>query len=173
MILKISLRAKAGVPETLVKQKLHLPSLCFPQNTLMSTESRREFSDLHYIFWLRAPLFYICIALCFTSDAITFDLNWHSWYLKSGGIRDASNDVLIGVIRSIELTKDASKFRVLLNCGLQTAEAAEPPEPPESAEHIFFSVKKDYPKKKLFLKNLTVKKNCDEILFTNIRKSFK
>ena len=80
---------------------------------------------------------------------------------------------MIGVIRSIELTKDASKFRVLLNCGLQTAEAAEPPEPPESAEHIFFSVKKDYPKKKLFLKNLTVKKNCDEILFTNIRKSFK
>ena len=109
MILKISLRANAGVPETLVKQKLRLPSLCFPQNTLMSTESRREFSDLHYIFRLRAPLFYICIVLCFTSDAITFDLNWHSSYLKSGGIRDASNDVLIGVIRSIELTKNAGK----------------------------------------------------------------
>ena len=55
MILKISLWAKAGVPKTLVKQKLRLHSLYFPQNTLMLTESRGEFSDLHSIFRLRAP----------------------------------------------------------------------------------------------------------------------
>ena len=54
MILKISLRAKAGVPKTLVKQKFHLHSLYFPQNKLTSTESRGEFSDLHSIFGLRA-----------------------------------------------------------------------------------------------------------------------
>ena len=48
MILKISLRAKAGVPKTLVKQKNRLNSLYFPQN------SRGEFSDLHSIFRLRA-----------------------------------------------------------------------------------------------------------------------
>ena len=34
MIFKISLRAKAGVPKTLVKQKLRLHSLYFPQSTL-------------------------------------------------------------------------------------------------------------------------------------------
>ena len=54
MILKISLRAKAGVPKTLVKQKLPLHSLYFPQNTLLLTESRGEFSDLYSIFRLRA-----------------------------------------------------------------------------------------------------------------------
>ena len=54
MILKISLRAKAGVPKTLVKRKFRLHSLYFPQNTLMLTESRGEFSDLHSIFRLRA-----------------------------------------------------------------------------------------------------------------------
>ena len=54
MILKISLRAKAGVPKTLVKQKLRLHSLYFPQNTLMLTESRGKFDDLHSIFRLRA-----------------------------------------------------------------------------------------------------------------------
>ena len=48
------LRVKAGVHKTLVKQKLRLHSLCFPQNTLMLTESRGEFSDLHSIFGLRA-----------------------------------------------------------------------------------------------------------------------
>ena len=52
MTLKISLRAKAGVPKTLVKQKLRLHSLYFPQNTLMLTESCGEFSDLHSIFRL-------------------------------------------------------------------------------------------------------------------------
>ena len=46
MILKISLRAVASVPKT--------HSLYFPQNTLMLTESRGEFSDLHSIFRLRA-----------------------------------------------------------------------------------------------------------------------
>ena len=59
MILKISLRAKAGVPKTLVKQKLRLHSLYFHQNTLMLTESRGEFSDLHSIFRFRALRYYI------------------------------------------------------------------------------------------------------------------
>ena len=49
MILKISLRAKAGVPKTLLKRKFRLHSLYFPQNTLMLTKSRGEFSDLHSI----------------------------------------------------------------------------------------------------------------------------
>ena len=48
MILKISLRAKAGVPKTFVKQKLQLHSLYFPQNMLMLTESHGEFSVLHF-----------------------------------------------------------------------------------------------------------------------------
>ena len=54
MILKISLRAKAGVPKTLVKRKLRLHSLYFPQYSLTLTESSGEFSDLHSIFKLRA-----------------------------------------------------------------------------------------------------------------------
>ena len=54
MILKISSRAKVGVPKTLVKQKLRLQSLYLVQNTLMFTESPGEFSDLHSIFRLRA-----------------------------------------------------------------------------------------------------------------------
>ena len=54
MILKISLRAKAGVSKTLVKRKRRLHSLHFPQNTLMLTKSRGEFSDLHSIFRLCA-----------------------------------------------------------------------------------------------------------------------
>ena len=45
MILKISLRAKARVPKTLVKRKLCLNSLYFSQNTLMLTESRGELSN--------------------------------------------------------------------------------------------------------------------------------
>ena len=59
MILKISLRAKAVVPETLVKQNLRLHSLYFPQNTLMLTESRGEFSDLHSVFRPRALRCYV------------------------------------------------------------------------------------------------------------------
>ena len=51
MILKISLSAKARVPKTLVKQKLCLHPLYFPQNTLTLAESREE---LHSIFKLRA-----------------------------------------------------------------------------------------------------------------------
>ena len=54
MILKISLRTKGGVPKTLLEQKHRLNFLYFPQNTLMLTESREEFSDLHSIFRLRA-----------------------------------------------------------------------------------------------------------------------
>ena len=49
MILKISLRAKGGVPKTLLEQKHRLNFPYFPQNTLMLTESREEFSDLHSI----------------------------------------------------------------------------------------------------------------------------
>ena len=65
MILKISSRAKVDVPKTLVKQKLRLQSLYLVQNTLMFTESRGEFSDLHSIFRLRAlrycvQLFHMC-----------------------------------------------------------------------------------------------------------------
>ena len=44
---------------------------------------------------------------------------------------------------------------VLLNCGLQTAEAAEPPEP---SEPIFSFLSKKLPKDKLFLKHLIIKK---------------
>ena len=40
--------------KTLVKQKLPLHLLYFPQNTLLLAESRGEFSDLHSIFRLRA-----------------------------------------------------------------------------------------------------------------------
>ena len=54
MILKISLRAKAGVPKTLVKHKLRLHSLYFSQKTVMLTEFRGEFSDLHPSFRPRA-----------------------------------------------------------------------------------------------------------------------
>ena len=54
MFLKIFLRANATVPKTLAKRKLRLYSLYFLQNTLILTESRGEFSDLHSIFGLRA-----------------------------------------------------------------------------------------------------------------------
>ena len=46
--MKISLRVKAGVPKTLVKQKLRLHSLYFPLNRFMLTESLGELSDLHH-----------------------------------------------------------------------------------------------------------------------------
>ena len=60
MILKISLREKGGVPKTLLEQKHRLNFLYFPQNTLMLTESREEFSDLHSIFRLRALRYSVC-----------------------------------------------------------------------------------------------------------------
>ena len=59
MILKISLRAKGGAPKTLLEQKHRLNFLYFPQNTLMLTESREEFSDLHSIFRLRALRYFL------------------------------------------------------------------------------------------------------------------
>ena len=59
MILKISLRAKGGVPKTLLEQKHRLNFLYFPQNTLMLTKSREEFSDLHSIFRLRALRYFM------------------------------------------------------------------------------------------------------------------
>ena len=58
MILKIYLRAKGGVPKTLAKQNIRVDSLYFPQNTLMLTESRGEFSDLHSICRLRALCYF-------------------------------------------------------------------------------------------------------------------
>ena len=54
MILKISLRAKDGVPKTLVRREFRVHSLYFPQNKLILSESRGEFSDLHSSFRLRA-----------------------------------------------------------------------------------------------------------------------
>ena len=66
MILKISLRAKGGVPKTLLEQKHRLNFLYFPQNTLMLTESREEFSDLHSIFRLRA------LRYCYTGHTKEF-----------------------------------------------------------------------------------------------------
>ena len=50
MILKISLRAKAGVPKTFVRRKLCLHSLYFPKNTLMLTESRGENEVIFILF---------------------------------------------------------------------------------------------------------------------------
>ena len=64
MILKISSRVKAGVPKTLVKRKLRLHSVFFPQNTLMLTESRGEFSDLHSIFRLHALRYCLLTRVC-------------------------------------------------------------------------------------------------------------
>ena len=55
MILKISLRAKAGIP---VKQNLRLHFLYFSQNTPMLTESRGELGDLHSIFFRLPELRY-------------------------------------------------------------------------------------------------------------------
>ena len=54
LILKISLRAKADIPKTLVTRLLRLHSLYFPQNILLLTKSRGEFSDLPSIFRLHA-----------------------------------------------------------------------------------------------------------------------
>ena len=81
MILKISWRAKVGFPKTLVKQKLCLHSLYFPQNMLMLTESRREFSDLDSIFRLCA-LCYSAWAGCFMVALITGttgNINFYFW----------------------------------------------------------------------------------------------
>ena len=47
MILKISLKAKAGVPKTLVQRKRRLHSLYFPQNTHMFTEFLVRFATAH------------------------------------------------------------------------------------------------------------------------------
>ena len=57
MILKVSLRTIAGVPKTLVKRNLRLHTSYFFENTLVLTESRGEFSDLHF-FRLRALRYY-------------------------------------------------------------------------------------------------------------------
>ena len=70
MILKISLRAKVGVPKTLVKRKFRQHSLYFPHNTLMLTESCGEFSDLLSIFRLRAFRYSVC------HHSYYYRLNW-------------------------------------------------------------------------------------------------
>ena len=74
MILKISLRAKGGVPKTLLEQKHRLNFLYFPQNTLMLTESREEFSDLHSIFRLRALRYSSRLKLVFDSVHVKCDV---------------------------------------------------------------------------------------------------
>jgi len=43
------------------------------------------------------------VGLCFTSDVITFDHNWHHLYSSSAGGEDLSNDTQIRVTGSIEL----------------------------------------------------------------------
>ena len=68
MILKISLKAKAGVSETLVKRKLRLHSLYFPQNSLTLTESSGNSA--------------ICILFLdfvrFAINYLYYDLLWYS-----------------------------------------------------------------------------------------------
>ena len=71
MILKNFLRAKAGVPKTLVKRRLRLHSLYFRQNSLTLTESSGEFSDLHSIFRLRV--------LRYTGEIIVYMHNFFNW----------------------------------------------------------------------------------------------
>ena len=80
MILKISLRAKGGVPKTLLEQKHRLNFLYFPQNTLMLTECREEFSDLHSIFRLRALRYWALLNRSFTLTGFRI---FYLFYLKS------------------------------------------------------------------------------------------
>ena len=79
MILKISLRAKGGVPKTLLELKHRLNFLYFPQNTLMLTESREEFSDLHSIFRLRA------LRYCWVCHCSFKKPKFGKWRYKRGG----------------------------------------------------------------------------------------
>ena len=73
IILKISLRAKAGVPKTLLKRKHCLHFLYFQQHTLMLIESHGEFSDLHSNFRLCA-LHYSVTCLIIDLDVITLTI---------------------------------------------------------------------------------------------------
>ena len=68
MILKISLRAKDGVPKTLVKQKLRLHSLYVLQNTLMLGDSVIciLFSD-----FVRFPIPETCACVKHAGDFVT------------------------------------------------------------------------------------------------------
>ena len=81
---------KAGVPKALVKQKLRLHSLYFPQHTLMLTTSRGEFSDLHSIFRLRA--------LRYCRDSRSLKINFQSNYMVAlyGILKKCSIDVIYG-----------------------------------------------------------------------------
>ena len=67
------LRTKDGVPKTPVKRKLRLHPLNVPQNTLMLTESRGEFSGLHSILTLHA-LRYCAAALYFQLSSRCFGI---------------------------------------------------------------------------------------------------
>ena len=78
----MSLRAKAGVPKTLVKRKLRLHSLYFPHNTLVLTESRREFSDLHSI--LDFVRFAIDQFRYIKIQPKTVDLSSRLWQINTG-----------------------------------------------------------------------------------------
>ena len=65
---------QTSVPKTLVKQKLRLHSLYFLQNTLMLTESRGEFGDLHSNFRLRALCYWNLEMLIFEEGGKTENL---------------------------------------------------------------------------------------------------
>ena len=84
MILKIFLRAKAGVPKTHLKRKHHLHSLYFPQNTLMLTESRGEFNDLHSM----------CASLFIKSINLISLHFWHKCLLSNLALCHVPNEVV-------------------------------------------------------------------------------
>ena len=112
MILKISLRAKGGVPKTLLEQKHRLNFLYFPQNTLMLTESREEFSDLHSIFRLRA-LRYSVICILFL-DFVRYAIGWILLKLAATGLCNFSSTsyvfILFGLQFRLCLISNSSKI---------------------------------------------------------------
>ena len=60
MILKTSLRAKAGIPKTLLNKNFaYIPFISLRTRVIMLTESHGEFSDLQSIFRLRALRYWI------------------------------------------------------------------------------------------------------------------
>ena len=94
MILKISLRAKAGVPKTLVKRKFRLHSPYFLQSTLMLTESRGEFSDFNSIFRLRALRYWFRGEATFCIRNCKINMNFYSLAGVSAKVIDFANDFL-------------------------------------------------------------------------------
>ena len=112
MILKIW--AKAGVPKTLVQQKRRLHSLYFPQNTLMLTESRGEFSDLHSNFRLRvlrycwAPLWYI------DRLRVIYFILFHSKRQHKHGLRTVNISQHCTFVSGVSLTRARVKYYLTL-----------------------------------------------------------